>query len=124
MYRKLFGTKYQVQFDTAEDYYEFLGYLSKEDGTTKLVWEHNDEQGAWGEEGRIHFNKLQPKALNAKLSHTSGNGSTISRVNCNEFVNHIAEHHFFQPNGTQSKAKIRKTIPEEYLIDFDRGLTL
>ena len=124
MYRNLFGTKGQVWFDTAADYYEFLGYLAKDDGTTKLVWEHNDEQGAWGQEGRIHFNTPQPKALKAKLSHTAGNGVVITRVNCNDFVNHIAEHHLFKPNGSQNQVEINKTIPEEYHNDFDRGLAL
>ena len=85
MYQAKFGIKDQVCFDTAADYYEFLGYLAKNDGTTKLVWERNNEQGAWGNEGRIHFYEDQPKALNARLSHTAGTGNIISRVNCNDF---------------------------------------
>ena len=80
MYRSEFGTKNQVRFDTAADYYEFLGYLAKDDGTTQLVWEHNDEQGAWAQEGRIHFKTPQPAALRARLDHTAGTGSIVSRV--------------------------------------------
>lgn len=121
MYRNRFGTKDQVQFDTPEDYYEFLGYLAKEDGTTKLVWENNDEQGAWAVEGRIQFYVEAPRALHARLRHTAGTGNIVSRVNCNDFVEHIAQHHHFISNRPQNQAKIRKSIPVAHRGDFDRG---
>lgn len=124
MYRKMFGTKDQIRFDTKADYYRFLGYLAKDDGTTKLVWESNDEQGAWAQEGRIQFYVVQPVALRAKLNHTSGTGTITSRVNCNAFVEHIASHHQFITNGPQNKARIRASIPPAHLKDFDRGLAL
>lgn len=124
MYQNTFGTKDQVQFNTAADYYEFLGYLAKEDGTTKIVWEHNDEQGAWAQEGRIQFYVAQPVGLRATLNHTSGTASITSRVNCNAFVEHIAQYHHVMPNGPQNKAKIRGSIPPAHLKDFDRGLAL
>lgn len=124
MYRNSFGTKGQISFDTEADYYEFLGYLAKEDGTTKLVLEHNDEQGAWAEEGRIHFYVTQPGALQAKLSHTVGTGSVVFRVNCNDFLDHIVQHHHFVSNSPQDKVKIRSSVPTAHKADFDRGLTL
>lgn len=124
MYRKTFGTKGQISFDTKADYYEFLGYLAKEDGTTKVVWETNDDQGAWGQEGRIQFYVVQPATLAAKLLHTSGRGNITSRVNCNEFIEHIANFHDVLPNGPQNKAKIRASIQSSHLRDFDRGLAL
>lgn len=124
MYRKIFGTKAQIRFDTQADYYEFLGYLAKNDGTSKLVWECNDEQGAWAQEGRIQFYVAQPVGLRAKLKHTSGTGSITSRVNCNAFVEHIAQYHHVISNGPQNKAKIRASIPPVHLKDFDRGLAL
>jgi hypothetical protein len=124
MYKNVFGTKNQIRFDTKADYYEFLGYLAKEDGTTKLVWENNDEQGAWAQEGRIQFYVAQPVALRARLKHTSGNTSIISRVNCNDFVEHIAQYHHFISNGLQNKTRIRASIPPAHLKDFKRGLAL
>ncbi len=124
MYRKTFGTKGQIRFDTKAAYYEFLGYLTKEDGTTKVVWESNDEQGAWGQEGRIQFYVTQLASLAAKLLHTSGTGSITSRVNCNAFVEHIASHHHFVSNGPQNKARVRSSLPPSHLADFDRGLAL
>ena len=124
MYRRTFGTKDQVRFDAAADYYEFLGYLAKDDGTTQLVWEHNDEQGAWAQEGRIHFNVPQPAALRARLNHTAGVGSIISRVNCNDSIEHIAQHHHFVSNGPQNEPRIRASISAANPADFDRGLAL
>ena len=39
MYQQTFGTKQQISFNSEAEYYELLGYLSKNDATTKLVWE-------------------------------------------------------------------------------------
>ena len=114
----------QIRFLIEEDYYEFLGYLAKEDGTTKLVWEHNDEQGAWAGEGRIQFYVTQPAALRAKLNHTRGTGSIVSRVNCNDFIEHILQYHHFTSNGSQDIATIRSSVPAAHITDFDRGLAL
>ena len=124
MYMKTFGTKGQIRFDTEADYYEFLGFLAKEDGTTKVVWESNDEQGAWGKEGRIQFYVTQPANLAVTLLHTAGTGNVTTRVNCNEFIEHLASHHHFESNGPQDKVKIRTSLPSTHLADFDRGLAL
>jgi hypothetical protein len=125
MYRSVFGTVNQVRFSTPQDYYEFLGFLARNDGTTEIVWEDNDEQGAWGPEGRIHFRIQQPPNLRVRLSHTAGRGNAIlTRVNCNAFVEHIIAHHAFTSDGQQNQATIRATIPHSYLADFDRGLTI
>ena len=124
MYKKTFGTRGQIRFNTEADYYEFLGYLAREDGTTKVVWESNDEQGAWGQEGRIQFYVGQPATLAVRLLHTSGTGNIASRVNCNAFVEHIAKHHHFVSNGAQDKVRVRASLPPAHLSDFDRGLAL
>jgi hypothetical protein len=124
MYRNAFGTMDQIRFDTEADYYEFLGYLAKGDGTTKLVWERNNEQGAWAEEGRIQFYVTQPVALRAKLNHTAGNASIVSRVNCNDFVEHIVQYHHFVSNSSQDVVRIRSSIPGAHIADFNRGLAL
>jgi hypothetical protein len=106
-----------VQFNNEHEYYELLGFLAKSDGTTSLVWEHNEQQGAWGSEGRIQFfTSNHPFA--AALPHTAGVGNITSRVNCNEFVQNLNEDHNFVYGDTQDKEAIKETIPEEYLEDF------
>lgn len=124
MYRNTFGTNAQIRFNAEADYYEFLGYLAKNDGTTQLVWEDNDLRGAWAKEGRIQFYVQQPVALRARLDHTAGVGRIITRVNCNDFVEHVVAHHHFVTDGPQVAATIRTSIPAAHRTDFDRGLAL
>jgi hypothetical protein len=123
MFKSKFGKKEQVKFNTVNAYYEFIGYLAKNDGSTRLVFENNDEQGAWGKEGRIEFLKSVPISLKAKLKHTAGTGNIESRVNCNEFLEHIISKHKFLTTNNQNLESIRKTIPINYLADFESGLT-
>jgi len=121
MYQSSFGTRNQVQFSNEHEYYELLGFLAKSDDTTSLVWEHNENQGAWGSEGRIQFfTSVLP--FTATLHHTAGVGNIVSRVNCNEFVENLDRNHNFVMGGQQNVTAIRATIPSNYLTDFERGL--
>lgn len=124
MYQAYFGTKQQISFNSESEYYELLGYLSKSDGSTILVWEDNDLQGAWTKEGRILFFVAQPATLRANLLHTAGNGNIISRVNCNEFILNIRANHSFVLGETQNVPNIRATIPQQHIAAFDAGLQL
>ena len=124
MYKPAFGSKRQLQFDNESDYYKFLGFLAKNDGTTRLVWEKNDEQGAWGQEGRIHFFTQVPNELNVRLLLTAGLGDIVNRVNCNDFINHIRQNHNFVLGSDQDQESIRSTVPSEFEDDFNEGLGL
>lgn len=122
MYKSSFGTSGQVQFANEHEYYKFLGYLAKSDGSTCLVWEHNEEQGAWASEGRIQI--LRPLPYPFNLSLTAGVSNIIARVNCNEFIENIRANHNFITGTSQNSAAIRSTIPPQYLQDFDDGMAL
>lgn len=122
MYRQSFGSHGQIQFANEHEYYKFLGYLAKSDGSTSLVWERNEEQGAWASEGRIQI--LSPIPYPFQLQETAGVGNILSRVNCNEFIENIRVDHKFVTGKHQDLAKIRTTIPEEYMMDFEEGLNL
>ena len=124
MYQSTFGTKQQISFNSESEYYELLGYLSKSDGTTILVWEDNDLQGAWAKEGRILFFEAQPAELKANMIHTAGVGNILFRVNCNEFILNIRTNHCFVLGETQNIPNIRATVPNPYTTDFDAGLLL
>jgi hypothetical protein len=124
MYQATFGTKEQISFNSEADYYEFLGFLAKNDGSSRLVWERNNEQGAWGPEGRIEFLRNPPAALQALLLHTAGNTNMVSRVNCNEFLENLLNDHNFEINSEQDETAIRFTVPANFNVDFDRGLNL
>lgn len=124
MYKPKFGRKGQITFNSEADYYEFLGYLSKNDDTTRIVWEENNEQGAWAEEGRIQFYTPQPKQLGVTLMHTAGNSTIVSRVNCNEFIENIKANHNFVLSGKQNVVAIKATVPAKYLKHFENGLLI
>lgn len=122
MYKQSFGSRGQIQFADEHEYYKFLGYLAKSDGTTSLVWEHNEDQGAWASEGRIQI--LSPIPYPFQLQETAGVGNILSRVNCNEFIENICINHKFITGKYQDIVNIRTTIPEEYMMDFEEGLAL
>lgn len=121
MYKSHFGKNGQVGFSCPEEYYELLGYLAKSDGTTSITWENNEDQGAWGSEGRICFHTRKLPLIGC-LRFTAGNGSIYKRVNCNAFVEHLSRHHCFIQGKIQNIEAIRKTIPSEYIAYFERGL--
>lgn len=123
MFKYKFGKKNQIQFNSEKQYYQALGYLAKSDGTSSLHWEHNEEQGAWGSEGRIHFYIPNP-SIPGIFTFTAGNGNVVSRVNCNEFIENLRINHLFEIGKKQDGNKIRNTISKQFQADFDYGLTL
>lgn len=124
MYKPSFGTNGQIQFDNKNQYYRLLGYLAKSDGRTSIVWEHNEDQGAWGSEGRIQIYTHNMPQI-GHYTPTAGNGgNVISRINCNEFVANLRVDHKFRYGKTQDIDTIRTTIPDEYLTDFESGLNI
>ena len=75
MYKKSFGINGQIQFANEHEYYKLIGFLAKSDGSTSLVWEHNEEQGAWGSEGRIQiYRAILPNNM-GRLSLSAGVGN-------------------------------------------------
>lgn len=120
MFKEKFGQKGQVTFNTPTEYYFALGFLANGLHNTSLKWEFNTEQGAWGDEGRIHFyNAGHPLSRNFK--HTKGVGNVQSRVNCNEYVKHLCENHSFVQGREQNVDLIKATIPSSNLTDFEAG---
>lgn len=90
---------------------------------TAITWENNENSGAWGSEGRIHFYRRSIPRLGT-LKFTAGNGSIIYRVNYNPFVENLSKYHGFVQGKYQNISRIRATIPPAYLKDFDMGLKL
>jgi len=123
MYKANFGTNNpaQIQFNNESEYYKALGYLAKSDGSTSIHWENNQNQGAWGSEGRIHF-YINNSAIAGYFKRTMGTGNIKSRTNCNEFIENISLNHSFVMGSTQNILNIRNTIPVSYCSDFDIGV--
>lgn len=123
-----FGDRKKITFASVNDKYEAIGFLAGSKYTS-LTWENNENSGAWGSEGRIHcYTNLDkfPSAFSSRFS--AGNGRIKARVNCNEFLSLLVNTHSFSLGdveiGGQDISSIRQTIPNSYLVDFDRGLVI
>lgn len=126
MYKQYFGKRSKMRFDSPEEYYETLGFLAKSDGSITIVWEHNEDQGAWGSEGRIHCHSnlhLFTPPLQRKFTRGRAR-NVLHRINCNEFVQDLTTNHGFEMGTDQDSTIIRNTIPLQYQTDFDRGINL
>lgn len=119
-----YGKNNQVRFSDDHEYYRFLGYLAKSDGSTKIVYEQNDLQGAWASENRIQFFVDPPALIVSNVSLTAGVGNIKYRVNCNDFLQEIINFHGFVNGKIQNLSLIRQTIPSAYLQDFNDGMRL
>lgn len=116
-----FGTNSQVSFKDEAEKYSFIGYLTK--SIVFIQWENNDQQGAWGKEGRMAFTTGDVKLHFPNLGYTAGVGSYDSRLNCNEFVQLLFNLGFVQGNQ-QNGTTIRNKIPAAYQANFDTGCKL
>lgn len=118
--RKLYYGNGQVQFETWEEYYYALGFLSN-NRYAEIKWEHNEDQGAWASEGRIHC--LVPKTqFPPFFRFTAGRGRIYARINCNEYVENLVEEHGFLTNcARQDYNVILATVPHQYIQSFLDG---
>ena len=125
MAQLIFGTKHQIQFYSDNEFFESLGFLAKNDGTTSIHWENNEDQGAWGSEGRIHcYQNIVNFPDYFSNAFTAGVGKIINRINCNEYVEYIMKYHAFVYGLVQNQTNIIATIPAQFINDFNRGLNL
>ena len=115
-----FGKRNKIIFSSYDELFYTIGFIASKK-RTDIVWENNHINGAaWGAEGRICCLKephLFPTVLQNKF--TAGNGTNILyRINCNEFINFLKLNHKIDMDIDT----IRKTIPNIYLSDFEKGL--
>ena len=115
-----YGTQWQVSFSDLNEYYFALGFLANS-RNAEFRWENNEDQGAWGSEGRIHC--LVPETQFPQcFRFTAGRGNVYARINCNEYVGHLVTNHNFNYNSRgQNLEKILETVPEQYRRVFQDG---
>jgi len=125
MYQENFGTNNppQIQFNNENEFYQALGYLARNNDSTSLNWENNENQGAWGSEGRIHFYVGNP-SIPGYFSLTAGTGNIKHRTNCNEFLSTLYQDYGFINGRVQNITTISSNIPIAYLPDFNIGQAL
>ena len=109
----IYGRKSNIRFNTDSEFYEALGFLSKNDGTSSVRWEPNEIYGAWGSEGRVYCHKNLP-SFPAYFSRVFTNGwgtSVLKQINCNDYIKYIANNHGVVTGDMQNVAAVRATIP-------------
>lgn len=119
----ILGKNLQVNCSEPE-FYKFLGYVANHPDDVKIVWEHNEQQGAWASEGRIQF--YSPDVQNhfpMGFGFTAGVGRIVCRLNCNDLVMQMQNFGFVN-GSTQTVSIIRGNIPTQFVNDFDLGCQL
>lgn len=110
------GKKPQLVFENFNEYYRALGHLTNEEAYS-ISYEYNKKNGSYSDACRIHIlSKARniPKAFENKRT-------TAGRINCNEYVNNLIEHHCFSQSGNvylRNFDDVFSTIPKEYISDF------
>lgn len=117
----IYGKKKQISFANEKEKYMFIGYITSHG--VGVTWEKNNEQGAWGEEGRITFISDHVEAYFPTLGYSAGNSAYHSRLNCNDFVSELLFLGFVR-GSTQDVTAIRGNIQVSYQADFDKGSQL
>ncbi len=121
-----------LQFTSEEEYYETLGFLSKDEEFIRIYTESNDKAGAWAGQGRMSLRNVSVESLPDALMRafqTSADG----RISETRYVRNLKENHRFtrevDPTGSDFTKRLYKdsleavleTIPEKYENDFYRG---
>lgn len=126
-------------FRNDSDFYECLGFVcNMARHGIEIVWEYNQQSGAWANEGRIHFKKINgsiytniPNTIRNRL--TAGNGNVAARLNCNDYILALHNNYGFttrvQPNGiTPHKLFASQNplqyVPTNFYNDFNRGYNM
>ena len=117
----IYGQKKQISFANVQEKYRFIGYITSHG--VGVTWEKNNEQGAWGEEGRITFVSNHVEVNFPNLGYSAGNSAYHCRLNCNEFVRELLDLGFVYGN-IQNVTVIKNNIPAPYQSDFDSGCQL
>ena len=121
--KKQLGKNNQINA-TYSDYYEFIGYLANHPKVVSIVWQNNQEQGAWAKEGRIQFRNDEYKYFQAKgFNFTAGRAGISARLNCNSFIEEL-NRLGFQQGAVQDLNAIRANIDPQYINDFNIGVNL
>jgi len=117
----VYGRNGQVVFSSSEEFYYTLGFLA-DSRRAAIYWEHNEDQGAWGSEGRIHC-LISEELFPAFFKFTAGRGSGVyARINCNDYVGCLVEDHKFKTRGVrQNVEEIMSTVPDQYRDIFLKG---
>lgn len=121
-----------LKFNNEKEYYETLGFLSKDDEYIRIYTESNEKVGAWAGQGRMSLRDVDIDSLPEALKNAFKT-SVDNRISETGYVRNLKETHYFtrevDPTGNdftkrlykESLDKVLTTVPREYKNDFYRG---
>lgn len=134
-----------LYFSSENEFYEAYGFLCNyTKHNLEFQWEYNANSGAWGNEGRILFYKVNsfsaytpiPNALYNRLTAGRG-GNPVYRINCNEFIKELVNNYGFTVNLSKPGNAVTRSpqgllppinsinyVSQAYLIDYQRGYNM
>ena len=123
-----------LEFKDEHEFFEALGLLASRKHT-RLCWEHNEDNNAWGSEGRIQCYSACtkfPRAFRDRMS--AGVGNIDARINCNDYVQYLVSHWGFMPHrnppytteqiDVPDDSALLAKVPAVYQPDFLRGYNI
>lgn len=128
------GTGIGLQFNDDSEYYEILGYLSKDYPLVCIYTHDNELSGAWSGQGKLETKIDKGNLPNALKRSFIQSGD--DRLSVTDYVRNLINNHsfklFFDPTGNKytyyrkpsSIEDVKKTVPEKNLNDFNRGYYL
>ena len=83
-----------LHFNSEKDYYEVLGFLSKEEELIRVYSENNDKAGAWSGQGRMSLRNVSIDSLPEALKNAFET-SVDGRISVTHYVKNLKENHNF-----------------------------
>lgn len=125
------GTGIGLHFRDDAEYYETLGYLTKNSELVSVYTHDNDRSGAWAGQGKLHVHidkSNLPDGLRRSFAQSGDD-----RLSVTDYVRNLVDNHgftrFYDPTGNlytlyrlpSSMTDVKETVPREFWEDFDRG---
>ncbi len=122
-----------LEFENESEYYETLGFLSKETRPIDIFTHENQRSGARAPQGKLKINFAGhiPEPLAFAFDQ-----SNDDRLSVSDYVDNLVNNHaftrFVDPTGRrytyhiypESLEAVRETVPTRFLVDFERGYNL
>lgn len=123
-----------LEFESESEYFETLGFLTKESRPIDIFTHENQRSGARAPQGKLQLHNVGryiPEALNFAFDQ-----SNDDRLSVSDYVDNLVRNHaftnFIDPTGREytyhiypeSYEAVRETVPVEFLDDFERGYNM
>ena len=107
----VFGENKQVQFENEAAFFAALGFLAKDDGSTKVVWAD-------------HIGRIDCFIPKQQFPKCFKDCTFDNAIHCSEFVAYLIANHKFVANENQNINNIIITVPYQYADGFQAAYDL